>query len=126
MGLPKSIIKKYGISKKAWQVYRRMKKKVKRHVKKIKTKTKRVRRVARRRRRRTYRRSRSSISLNSILKGVGVGAVAENFGMSGLLKYGAGYFIAGVPGAIGAAALDFLRGNFNLGLSGQTGGIKII
>lgn len=52
-GLPKSIIKKYGISKKAWAVYRGQ-----RGTSKRKSSVKKVRKMARRRRRYTRRRRR--------------------------------------------------------------------
>jgi len=53
-GLPKSIIKKYGISKKAWSVYRGRKRKTSRTRKrKNPTRRKGVRRMARRKRRRS-------------------------------------------------------------------------
>jgi len=51
-GLPKSIIKKYGISKKAWSVYRGRKRKTSRTRKTKVTRRKGVRRMARRKRRR--------------------------------------------------------------------------
>ena len=77
--LPKSIIKKYGITKKAWRVYRGQKATKRKPVRrKTRTKTKtRVKYVARRRKK-TYRKSRSSLSpKDAVLYGLGYGAVRE-------------------------------------------------
>ncbi len=85
-GLPKSIIKKYGISKKAWKIYRSGRGSTRRAaIKRSKTKTKsgyvarrrrKTRTIYRRPKRRTYRRSSGMKPMNLFI-GSAVVAVAE-------------------------------------------------
>jgi len=76
-GLPKSIIKKYGISKKAWAVYRGAKSRVRKAVKRKAYKPRKsnrsvVRHMAKRRKR---SRSRSFLSFTTVFKFLKIGAL---------------------------------------------------
>lgn len=66
-GLPKSIIKKYGITKKAWQMYRGSKKKTKRKT----TKTKTSRRKSKTAKKKTKRRRKPTMPFEVLMAGVG-------------------------------------------------------
>lgn len=99
MKLPKSLIKKYGISKKAWSVF-----------KGHKTRSRGVDMA----RRKHYSRRRSGfggISFKGILLGVGIGAAMSMFGVkSPLLQGAASYFVGGIPAVIGSVGVPMLLG----------------
>ena len=113
-GLPKYIIKKYGISKKAWQVYRSKKKKTKRSHAHKKIKRRSVR-VARRRksRRISYRRSKFNKEIGIVAYAtIGeplIDSLASRFSMglpADAVKVLLGYFLkkkGGMIGGIGTA-----------------------
>ena len=118
-GLPKSIIKKYGVTKKAWAVYRGQSSsssRSSRRSRRRKIKTRSIKMV----RRKSYHRRRSSSGFGSmkglaskVLVGVGVTSIVGG----GILGLGGAFLLGGIPAVAGA----FLAPK----LSGIMGGAKI-
>lgn len=138
-GLPKKYIKRYGISKKAWNEYRKTKR---RKSPSLKKRTHRVRkkvvRMAKRRytrryaRRRSYRRTVSKLKPFSIIGYAIIGeplidSLAGNFGFPvDLVKVGLGYFLmkkSGIMGEFGTAM--FYISLYSLSKNMLSGGLNI-
>jgi len=114
-GLPKSIIKKYGISKKAWKVY------------KAKTKTKKKRKGVKMARKKTVRRRRS-VGIN--LVNVGAGKLISDFARgwlgTGIVPAVAGYMLSTKTrrGMLRYAGIFMLGQGITDLVGGQMGTIK--
>jgi len=92
--LPKSIIKKYGISKKAWAVFRGTSQRIKTTSRSINLA-----------RKRSFRRASSGSGgmLNNALKGAGAAAVTKRFlGNNDLIALVAAGYVGGMGGVVGA------------------------
>lgn len=109
--LPKSIIKKYGISKKAWRVFRARKssksapKRRRRSTKKKQVSTMAKRRRTARRRSAPSRRRRKGNSGNMQLLWMGVGSGLSGLAEGGVNKLTGGTLTGNVAGAAGGYAL---------------------
>ena len=133
VGLPRSIVKKYGISKKAWRIFKSRKSMKKKR--NVSPKTLRKRRVRVVPRKRTYRRRRRGTSWKTLLRnfsaGAGVGTVlgmvADLTGFqvakSPLVNVMAGWYLGGMAGAVGSLMAS--GGLGALGLNQSQGTIRV-
>ncbi len=121
--LTKAIIKKYGISKKAWAVARGGRAKTRTR----KTNTKTRRRSTSMVKRRYTKRRRSTLGgmgLNKgtfvkVLSGLAIGSIVGGIaGDNKLIKGGAGFLLGGIPGAIGSAFGSQILETVSGGMSG--------
>ena len=121
--LTKAIIKKYGISKKAWAVARAKGGRAKTR----KTNTKTRRRSTSMVKRRYTKRRRSTLGgmgLNKgtfvkVLSGLAIGSIVGGIaGDNKLIKGGAGFLLGGIPGAIGSAFGSQILETVSGGMSG--------
>jgi len=130
VGLPRSIIKKYGVTKKAWQVFRGNKTTVK-------TKTRSVQKMARRRRTaRSYARKAykggKNIAMNGLyspsgmlgkaIMGIGAATIAQQIPVSIPYKE---EIAAGVVGGLPGAGAVFLLKKYSGSGSSSSGGIEL-
>lgn len=115
-GLPRSIIKKYGVTKKAWEIYRGGggASHPKKHHRSRRSRVK-GGKMARRRYR--SRGGGGGSMVKQLAFGAGAGALVQMFSpVKGLVPSGAAGFLVGkIPGAAGgAAAAYFMSGSTNL------------
>lgn len=120
VGLPRAIIKKYGVTKKAWAVFRGRGSASPKRARRAVKRRARARGVVRMARRRGRSRSSGGLGLGgggmlggtfkNALAGFGAGSLAQNIGFGGILPEAiAGYVVAGPLGAIGGAAHTYVK-----------------
>lgn len=122
-GLPRSIIKKYGVTKKAWAVYRGSHDSH-RNVR-VKTRTRSVTSMGKKKKSsggRGFSLTRPVVYggalVTSALAGMGVASLAERFGLNGWTKHLAAGVLAGPAGGLASLGRDMFLGGQSGGTSG--------